>query len=175
MNDVDLKSRPMKGATELRGQAPGKPWEAEVDVYLTSVGPPVAFTIETCLPTDASGNIIFKNNGRPGFNINFHLYDNTNDGQGSGYVFPNPPAPPNKTGAWAMWSSAGQGCPPQGCGQWSEFTCTATKDQGKTLVVRNTNTSQTTFGYTLRVTNDNGATFVDLDPGGVNQNGSSRQ
>jgi hypothetical protein len=173
MNDIDLKDRNKTtaehGAPELQGQRPTKPWDVEVDVYLTSVGPPATFSIATCLPVDPNGNIVFSNNGRPGFTINFRLYDGT----GGGYVFPNPPAPPNKEMQWAMWSTQGQGCPPQGSGQWSEFTSQNVKDQGETLVVRNTNSSQTQFGYTLRVTNDGGQTFVDLDPGGSNQNGST--
>lgn len=179
MSEVTTKDRSHSEAhhkdedTALLRQVPGKPWEAEVDVYLTSVGPPAAFQIQTCLPVDPNGNIVFYNNGRPGFSINFHLYDNTNNGAGSGYVFPNPPSPPSKLMQWAMWSSAGQGCPPVGSGQWSEFTSVVVKDQGKTLVVRNTNSTQTLFGYTLRVTNDGGTTFVDLDPGGSNQNGNA--
>lgn len=179
MNDINVEDRShteahQKGEHQtFQGQMPTKPWEAEVDVYLTSAGPPAVFEIETCLPVDAEDNIVFNNNGRPGFNINFRFYDNTNGGNGSGYVFPNPPTPPNKEMQWAMWSSAGQGCPTPGCGQWSEFTSVSVKDQGKTLVVRNTNSSPTFFGYTLRVTNDGGANFVDLDPGGSNQNGST--
>jgi hypothetical protein len=181
MNDISVKDRSEneiheeRGRPKPQGTKPTKPWETDIDVYLTSVGPPAQFQISTCLPLDQSGNIVFYNNGRPGFMLHFRLYDQTNNGAGSGYVFPSPPAPPNQPMNWAMWSSAGSGCPVPGCGQWSEFTTVNVKDQGTTLVVQNTNTSQTVFGYTLRVTNDNGSTFVDLDPGGNNQNGSGAQ
>jgi hypothetical protein len=178
MDEVSVKERHHREHHEkrerhLRRNQPTKPWDCEIDVYLTSVGPPAVFQIESPLPVDEYGNIIFCNNGRPGFMIHFRLYDQTNDGNGSGYVFPNPPAPPNQVMQWAMWSSEGEGCPEPGCGQWSEFTTVNVKDDGTTLVVQNTNSSQTFFGYTLRVTNDNGASFVNLDPGGNNQNGST--
>ena len=175
MDEITIKGphqsadRERQPTPSLEPQRPSRPWEVDVDVYLKSVGPPAQFDILCCLPVDQNGNIVFYNNGRPGFTVNFRLYDDTN----SGYVFPNPPAPPNKIMKWAMWSTQGQGCPPQGSGQWPEFTSVNVKDQGQTLVVRNTNTTQTNFGYTLRVTNDGGATFVDLDPGGTNENGNS--
>lgn len=180
MSDLNIKDRKqtegeeksMGSKTEAHG--PSKPWEIDIDVYLKAVGPPADFEIMTCLPIDpGNGNISFSNKGRPGFTIAFHLYDNTNGGLGSGYVFPNPPAPPNKKSEWALWSRQGPGCPPKDYGQWDEFTSNNVKDQGLTLVVTNKNESVTAFGYTLRVTNDNGATFVDLDPGGNNQNGAS--
>jgi len=162
-----------QGGPAIDAGKPTKAWEAEVDVYLKSVNP-LNFELATCLPVDNAGNIVFYNNGRPGFMISFRLFDDTNNGNGSGYVFPNPPDPPNQKAKWAMWSSQGAGCPAPECGQWPEFTTVNVKDQGTTLVVHNTNSTQTLFGYTLRVTNDNGATFVDLDPGGNNMNGSTR-
>ena len=179
MADIDTKDRKQSAGDEksmapkTQEHKPNKPWEIDVDVYLKSVSP-LDFELRTCLPIDpANKNISFSNNGRPGFTISFHLYDNTNGGSGSGYVFPNPPAPPHKEAEWALWSKQGQGCPPKDHGEWDQFTSTNVKDHGLTLVVANKNDSVTEFGYTLRVTNDNGASFVDLDPGGNNQNGAS--
>ena len=146
---------------------PDKPWVVDADVYLDHVGPPAVFHIDSSLPVQ-DGNLVFYNHHRPGFTINFHLWDNT----GGNYVFPNPPAPPHNEEQWALWASEGEGCPPP-CSSWSVFTAQSVKDQGLTLVVRNLNDSVTEFGYTLRVTNDGGDTFVDLDPGGTNMNGSS--
>lgn len=175
MNDISAKSGAnpkSKGKQILKG--PQKAWEIDIDVYLYSVGPPADFEIMACLPVDtANENLIFYNQGRPGFVINYRLYDNTNNGAGSGYKFPNPPAPPNRESEWALWSRQGSGCPPLNHGQWAEFTSQNVKDQGETLVVINKNESVTEFGYTLRVTNDNGKNFVDLDPGGLNQNGNN--
>lgn len=173
MNDIHFKDRTAaksKGKPMVKG--PQKPWEIDIDVYLYSVGPPADFEIKTFLPRDAKGNPNFYDQGRDGFVISFRLYDNTNGGAGSGYVFPNPPAPPNKKDQWALWSQKGPGCPPKDCGQWSEFTSQSVKDQGQTLVVVNENKTVTEFGYTLRVTNGDGK-YHDLDPGGYNQNGNA--
>lgn len=174
MNDINVKSRTKaKDKGEQTMKAPNKPWEIDVDVYLNSVGPPVDFDIRACLPVDANDKLIFNNKGRRGFMISFHLYDNTNNGAGSGYVFHNPHKQPNRESEWALWSRDLPGCPPQNYGQWDEFTSQSVKNQGQTLVVENKNETITEFGYTLRVTNDNGASFVDLDPGGLNQNGNA--
>lgn len=179
MAGIDIKDRKRAKPDEKRAmfktlmKKPDKPWEVDIDVYLESVGPPAKFKIKTCLPVDpADENITyFFNKGRPGFTVSFHLYDNTNNGAGSGYVFPNPPKPPHKESEWALWSRQGPGCPPKDYGQWDGFTSINVKDHGLTLVVTNKNDSVTEFGYTLRVTD--GANFVDLDPGGNNQNGAS--
>jgi hypothetical protein len=163
---------------------PTRQWAVDVDVYLYSVGPGdhADFEVVSCLPVDKEapdphGRIVFQNNGRPGFTVNFRLFDNTNKGEGSGYVFPNPPGPKHVSDPekWAMWSRIGEGCPPADyADQWEEFASTDVIDEGTTLVVRNLNQTRTLFGYTLRVTNNDGASFVNLDPGGHNMNGSSR-
>jgi hypothetical protein len=173
MNDMKMTGAPQPECSESStSHGPGKPWEVEVDVYLQSVGPPAQFELKTCLPVNANDEIVFANKRRPGFNINFNLYDDTNGGGGSGYVFPNPPKLPHQAHKWALWSKEGHGCPPANFGQqWPEFESISVKNQGKTLVVRNLNQNTTRFGFTLRVTNDNGGTFVDLDPGGDNKNG----
>ncbi|MGN6058247.1 MAG: hypothetical protein ACTHOI_06650 [Sphingomicrobium sp.] len=181
MNDVDLKEPRAAHARHRKPkvgrQQPTRPWQVEIDVYLDDVSPPPerkpTFHLETCLPRDPYGNIVFFNCDRPGFEIRFNLYDNTNNGQGSGYVFHPPSAPPHDVMQWAMWSSLGPDCPRRGCGQWPEFTSGNIENAGQTLVVENTNSTQAYFGYTLRVTNDHGGSFVELDPGGSNQNGSS--
>jgi hypothetical protein len=72
-----------------------------------------------------------------------------------------------------LWSRRGAGCPPKDYDkQWGEFSTVRVADNGMTLVVRNLNETQTPFGYTLRVTNDDGAHYLALDPGGDNQNGN---
>ncbi len=177
----DLRKERHEGRAEAK-HYPDKPWTVDVDVYLYSAGPPAEFTIDTCLPVepcggDPHGRIVFSNKGRDGFNVVFRLFDNTNGGDGSGYVFPDPPGPKHVSDRkkWALWSREGEGCPPEGyADQWSEFTSTSVTDQGQTLIVRNKNSFCALFGYTLRVTNDGGATFVNLDPGGNNMNGNSR-
>lgn len=159
----------MKAAAEHH---PSKPWEAEIDVMLTSIGPPADFKIQTCLPVDASGNIVFANHGRPGFKVRFRLYDNTNNGQGSGFTFPQ-----GASATDAVWSILGaNGCPSEGAWQVFEQSSLKVEDGGATLVAFNRNpgpTPQGDFRYTLNVTNNGGPPYVSLDPGGSNQNGGS--
>lgn len=183
MSDIDVKDRRHEGSEEamqhskVLAKGPSKPWEIDIDVYLDSVDP-LDFSIDTCLPQsedDSQSCIEFNNAGRNGFTLNFRLYDNT--GANPSYVFPDPPGNPNQGGdpqTWALWSSQGEGCPPPGyADQWDQFTAVKVKDKGTTLEVTNLNQYQSDFGYTLRVTNDGGASFVNLDPGGTNNNGNS--
>jgi hypothetical protein len=185
MNDINTKDRNRsdeecdeRGRSELQRQVPNKPWDVDVDVYLEDVGPAperkATFHLDTCLPVDQFGNISFFNSHRHGFRIRFNLWDNTNGGLGSNYVFHNPAKPPNDPSKWALWSAQGQGCPPDNCNaQWDEFQSDHIEGGGQTLVVTNTNSQLAYFGYTLRVTNDGGQNFVNLDPGGTNMNGTT--
>jgi hypothetical protein len=172
MEDIDLKERRFRDDDEdqrLQGQHPSNPWDAEVDVNLTSDNP-VQFQIATCLPLDNSGNILFNNNGRPGFKIKFRLYDNTNNGAGSGYTFPQ-----GANKADAVWSQLGTTCPTTGV--WVVFpqnSITVT-DNGATAMVTNPNVAPNlgVFRYTLNVLKPGGP-YVPLDPGGNNGNGTTQ-
>ena len=176
MDDSAAKER---GRTEPRNEyataeanraAPDKPWSVDVEVYLEDVTDPKnpKFRLETYLPIDQNDPnqvITFHNCRRPGFEIAFNLFDQT----GQDYRFP-----PQAKRHDALWSKQGAGCPPDNYGQqWDEFTVVRVKEPDRlTLVVRNRNETETQFGYTLRVTKDDGLTYVDLDPGGGNQNGN---
>ncbi len=169
MDDIDLKDRNETDAvraelvTDLLARGPDKEWLIQVDVYLEdAASDPAKFRLESCLPMDLQGVITFHNRGRPGFEILFNLIDETN----SGYCFP-----PNRKRDDALWSRQGPGCPPKDYGQqWDQFEVVRVVEPDRTtLVVHNKNDFVTEFGYTLRVTNDGGVTFVDLDPGGLNQ------
>lgn len=141
-------------------------WTVEVDVYLES-DDPLDFTVHSCLQQKKGGNLVFHNNGRPGFNIVFHLFDRT----GKGYRFPSPPHHRRN----AVWSQLGDDCPEREILEVLEPLRVI--NNGKTLVVYNANPEpkQGPFKYTLRVTKD-GKDYLDLDPGGDNQNGGwSRQ
>ena len=152
------------GAVESRPS-----WLVEVDVYLEDAdSDPPQFRLETCLPMDPEDPdkvITFHNRGRPGFDIKFNLIDET----GQGYSFP-----PQGKRDEALWSRQGPGCPPDNHNQqWDQFTSVRVIEPDQmTLVVHNKNETITEFGYTLRVTKDNGVNYIDLDPGGNNQNGS---
>ena len=139
------------------------PWQVDVDVYVydeTAVPP---FRIESYLQTSPGGKLQFYNRGRHGFLINFHLHDETN----RGFKFPMP----NEV-AKALRSQAGTSCPPENSGQWREFTTERITQNRSVLVVRNLNETKTEFWYALCVTDDDGATYRDLDPGGDNWNGN---
>lgn len=144
---------------------PKQPWSVDVDIYLTKGCPDPQFEIKTSLPIDpATGNIIFHNNRRPGFIIRFNLHDET--GTNPPFVFP--PQPQVQA---ACWSETGAACPQAPV--WQVFDPRRVLNHGKTLEVYNQNPSPAlgAFKYTLRVTNDGGATYCDLDPGGDDLNG----
>ena len=156
---VYARERSMSKAQE----GEGSPWDVEVDVYLESVSP-LHFRIESYLQPQANGDLVFHNRGHDGFNVNFHLHDLT-DG---GYQFAGPPNLNQ-----AIWSQIGDVCPTSGV--WQVFDPKQVKDHGMTLVAYNKNPApaQGHFMYTLNVTNNNGTSYVALDPGGNNMNGSS--
>ena len=143
------------------------PWKVDVDVCLYGVNENPAFEIKSYLQDASNGNLQFHNQGRPGFEIHFELHDET----GEQYRFP-------RRSADALLSSEGKGCPVVGSGQWTEFTAHRIEKNGSVLVVRNLNSKKNPtggkieFGYTLRVTKDDGATYWELDPGGDNWNGN---
>ena len=142
---------------------PKKPWHIDIDVYLQppSTNPP--FTLETCLQRTSSKRIMFHNRRRPGFVIRFRLHDELNPG----YLFPTDPTE-------AVWSKKGTTCPQTGV--WQVLKPYAVEDGRMTLVVYNENPPPAigNFQYSLRVTKDDGAPPLLLDPGGGDQNGQSQ-
>lgn len=139
------------------------PWQVDVDVHVYDEKADPPFRIESYLQTSAGGKLQFHNRGRHGFIVNFHLHDET----GRGYKFPMP----NEL-AKALRSQPGTSCPPKTCGQWQEFTADRIIQNRSVLVVRNLNETKTEFWYALCVTDDDGKTYRDLDPGGDNWNGN---
>lgn len=141
------------------------PWEVIVGVKLVS-DDPLQFQIESKdLPKKGNGSLEFKNNGRPGFNISFVLTDET----GQGYLWPD-----NAHKDEAVWSEVGTACPGPP-GKSNVFHAIGVDPGRTTLRVNNPNPdpAQGQFMYTLRVTKDNGQNYLPLDPGGVNDNGST--
>ena len=139
------------------------PWDVDVDLYLYPEDHDPPFRLDSYLQEQPGGDLVFANRRRPGFVVKFHLHDET----GEGYLFPKP-----NDEHEALWSRAGEGCPPPNSGQWREFKVQRIINNRETLVVRNLNETMTKFGYTLRVTKDDGKSYRDLDPGGDNQNGN---
>ena len=132
-----------------------------VHLDLSSTPP---FTLETSLPKTKKGHLKFQNGKKDGFLIDFELDDPDNV-----YTWGTDPAR-------ALWSTSQAVCP-TAAGQWDQFTTQGTDgitNGGMTLQVLNRNETVQDFGYTLRVTRDNGANYVNLDPIGSNQNSNSR-
>lgn len=182
MSGVDLRERHVTETHEGRAKRkfeghqvhPKDAWDVVIDVYLNSVGPAPNydpdFDVQTCLPTkleadDPRRHVLFFNDGRPGFNITFRLFDNTNGGHGSGYRF----AANNDD---AVWSELGQNCPTARINE--VFEQPKVKD-ATTLVVFNPNQDPCLgeFRYTLNVSLDGNEPYVHLDPGGNNMNGGT--
>jgi hypothetical protein len=145
----------------------GSPKKVEVEVTLNSDSP-VQFRVApvgNSLPTGPQGELIFENDHHPGFHVWFYL----KDPNGLGYKFP-----PNAKKDQAIWSELGSQVCPKAPGKAEVFHAERVVEPDRmTLVVLNPNPSpaQGPFGYTLRVTKDGGTNYLDLDPGGLNQNG----
>jgi hypothetical protein len=150
--------------TKVNVESVKSPWDVDVDVYLFAEDHDPPFKIVSYLQEKPEGDLVFRNRRRPGFVVKFHLHDET----GEGYEFPKPSHEHE-----ALWSTIGEGCPPKNSGQWDEFKVQRIINNRQTLVVRNLNETKTKFGYTLRVTKNDGKTYRDLDPGGDNLNGNS--
>lgn len=146
---------------------PGSPRDVHLTVTVNSAAPG-DFTIEPdpigSLPVGPNGELIFRNDGHSGFFVYFDLKDPNK----LGYKFP-----PDHKISDAIWSELGAGaCPTKGV--WDVFAPRKILNGDLTLKARNPNVLPELgpFGYTLRVTKDGGKTYLALDPGGVNQNGS---
>jgi hypothetical protein len=137
----------------------GEAWSALVEVILDPGTR--KFHFETSdLPLDpATNELTFHNYDHPGYVITFRLKE-----PNFGYAFPDDLDE-------ALFSVDRPICPDTR-GQWAQFKAKAVSDGGKSLVVRNHNKDKVRFGYTLRVTDDKGASFWNLDPIGSNENGS---
>ena len=165
----EVKSHKARHRRGLHHNGPkGKPWTITVDVYLNNVDDPNApdFDIRTCVetvPGDAKHpTIVFNNYERSGFDISFRLWDNT----GNTFTFPQDETE-------AVWSQTGS-CPRGPKGVWDVLQPKKVSADGLTLSVHNPNDLTCPLGYfyyTLRVTD--GTDWIQLDPGGVNNNGNS--
>ncbi len=147
------------------------PKDVEVKVILTPSNDP-KWRIDSPLLED--GKLVFRNNGHPGFHVFFVIEDPEN----SGYQFPD-----HKDAALAVTPVAeGQEkvCPRQGV-SWPQFNPKAVikNDEGRntTLQVHNPNAKgqESEFRYTLFLTLQPaaGGPYWELDPGGLNKNGST--
>lgn len=139
------------------------PKDVTVDVTLESSSPIKFSTTSKSLPKGPNEELIFDNNGYDGFKIDFVFIDGT----GEGYTFP-----PNSRKDEAVWSQLGAKCP-SAQGNPLVFQPLHVNVARNVLTVRNTNQAPILgpFSYTLRVTTDDGANYLPLDPGGLNQNG----
>lgn len=154
---------------DSRRMAPEKPWAVELDVYLYEDSDPPKFEVVSTLPTDKTDPedplLIFENKGRPGFELRFHLYDQT----GKNYRFPLHEDD-------AVWSIVAEsGCPSSEAHEVLK-PLRVTEPNGTMLVAKNENDQKNgqpigKFRYTLNVSTTGRAPYLSLDPGGVDQNG----
>lgn len=126
--------------------------------------PPFHFE-STDLPIGKDNLIYFSNCGKSkGFLIRYTIDDSANQG----YRFPTN-ANGNDHLDQALWATASGSCPTQPTHWDSVFRARSVENGGQTLVVWNKNAVVQNFAYTLRVVS--GANWLNLDPGGSNQNG----
>ena len=115
------------------------------------------FYFQTSQPMTGKDHLKFKKGKQDGFLINFNLQDPNNV-----YSF-------GRSLNEALYSQSQASCPTTS-GQWDQFKAYAIVNGGMTLQVHNKNQTMQDFGYTLRVTRDAGANYLDLDPIGTNEN-----
>lgn len=178
---TEAKSQRAKPQSEARvhkraiAKGPNERWKVQVDVYLKddTTNPP-EFRVESALPSypEKPGDniLVFNNNGRPGFEILFHLHDLT----GKGYRFPR-----NRDDA--VWSKIGDECPEMEPDEADRVfrPVRVFEPDGDKLIVENDNEKKRDgnpigrFRYTLNVTTKENGTgpYLHLDPGGDDMNG----
>jgi hypothetical protein len=164
--ELEDRRRKAKKRSKL---AQGKAWTVDVDVILHSSSPG-DFSVQSYLQTTpGSKELVFYNSHHPGFNVQFHLYDET----GLGYRFPT--GNNKKDGIWSKLGDGQAYCPTTGT--WDVFPADKTdvRDQGTLLVAFNPNPppAQGKFQYTLNVSLDGNPPYLPLDPGGNNMNGGT--
>jgi hypothetical protein len=147
---------------------PGTPKEVHVRVFVHPGSPNGDYHFETTdLPMGPQNHLYFENCGHPGLYVYYDIQPGTN------YVFPDQ----NLTPRWkneVLWATQQPSCPmAEPNAPLTIFQPSDVQNSGTTLVVRNTNPKKEDFWYTLRVTNDRGANYLPLDPGGTNDNGST--
>jgi hypothetical protein len=106
----------------------------------------------------------FRNNGKPGFDLNFIIDDRANSGC---EFLPNPQD--------ALWVRLIDDDTPDPCAKcamhWNQFTATGVTNNNKTLVVSNTNRRKQQFAFSMRFNVPGEPEPVLYDPIGSNQNG----
>lgn len=136
----------------------------KVILHAPGSSPPYHFESDD-LPIDKDNVIYFSNCGKSkGFMVHYDL----DDGANPGYRFPTNQTNGNDYLDKALWVAQSSSCPTRQC-KWDVFEAKSVEKGGLTLVVRNKNETAADFAYTLRVIK--GTTWLDLDPGGSNQNG----
>lgn len=140
--------------------------DVHVKVVLHAPGSNPPFHFESSdLPIDKNNVIYFSNCGTSkGFRVHYEI-DNTSN---AGFLFPTSQNNGNDYLDKALWVAQSSSCPTQPC-KWGVFEAKDVENGGRTLVVKNKNEVSEAFFYTLRLTN--GTTWLELDPGGANQNG----
>lgn len=137
---------------------PPSPRYATVNVIVDDIATNKYHFETSDLPLGPNNLLTFDNTqGHSGFIISYVLHG------AEGYAFPADLQE-------AIYVKAGsQTDCPKSRSSWGQFQPKEVRDGGRTLVVDNKNNSVSAFAYTLRATNGDG--WLNLDPGGMNQNG----
>lgn len=142
---------------------PGNPNFEAINVVVTRNA---AGKLEFSLNSNIGGpqELNFRNNGKPGFDLNFVIDDQANCGC---EFLPNPQD--------ALWVRLIDDDTPDPCAKcsmhWNQFMATAVINNNKTLVVSNTNTRKQKFAFSMRFNVPGEPDPVLYDPIGSNQNG----
>lgn len=147
------------------------PNRQEIDVVLTPVTPstkwPDGIKFELSSPIGTSDKLTFKNNGRPGFRLRFHIVDDKQ----TGYLFPDD----EDAAMWVCTVNNDTDPCPTSVSHWPTFEATDVTDGNKTLKVTNHNDEPQLFKFTLLFTKtpDQNGPCIEFDPIGDNRNGVS--
>jgi len=139
--------------------------EVDIRIDLKSDGDPPEFDLIPIPPlpkwNEKKNDFAFYDNGKAGFVLRFRLH-----GAALGYRFPDDKDE-------ALYSVRDTVCP-KTPGQWDQFEANNVGENNRTLVVINLNDYEAEFAYTLRVKKTVGSEtkWLELDPGGLNKNGS---
>ena len=140
--------------------------DVNVKVVLHAPGSNPPFHFESNdLPIGNKDVIYFSNCGKfKGFRVHYELDNSKNPT----FLFPTQQTNGPDHLGMALWVEQSSSCPNHAC-KWDVFEAKNVTNGGLTLIVKNTNEDVAEFFYTLRLTN--GTDWLDLDPGGMNQNG----
>jgi len=141
------------------------PKQANVDVIVTPDSTqPAGVRFELSSDLGSSNELTFKNDNKPGFDLNFNLVDKDN----TGCKFMKDP----QEAMWVQVAAPGTPPPcPTSPSYWDQFEAKNVSKNDTLLTVRNLNEYVQMFAFSLRFTKPGWPDPILYDPIGNNQNG----